>query len=72
MTSEKILVSRKTTASFSTRTELGMVDPKGKSDFARMFHIFHYGDYVSYYLSTLRNVDPKDIALIEELKKNLK
>ena len=55
-----------------TDSKFRIIDPKGKSDFARMFHVFHYGDYVSYHLSAIRNVDPKDIALIEELKKNLK
>ncbi len=55
-----------------TKSRFKIVDPQGNSDFARMFYLFHYGDYVSYHLSAIRKVDPKDIALIEELKKNLK
>lgn len=55
-----------------TGSRFRIIPPKGTTDFARMFHLFHYGDYLSYHLSTIRGVDPMDISLIEELKANLK
>ncbi len=48
-----------------------MINPDGNDDFTRMFYLVHYGDYVTYHLARMRNVDPQDVSLIEELKKRL-
>ena len=54
-----------------TGSRFATIKPKGSSDIERMFYLLHYGDYVSYHLGRLRGVDPTDVSLIEQLKKNI-
>ncbi len=54
-----------------TGTEFRMIDPIGNSNFVRMLYLVHYGDYVTYHLANMRNVEPQDVSLIEELKRKL-
>jgi glucose/mannose-6-phosphate isomerase len=54
-----------------TKTKFNMIEPKGSSYLERMFYMLHYGDYVSYHLGLLRNVDPADVSLIGAMKKAL-
>lgn len=54
-----------------TKTKFRMIDAKGSTPFVREFYLIHVGDWVSYYLGSLRNKDPEDVRLIELLKKKL-
>lgn len=47
------------------------VESQGDSALARMFSLIQQGDFVSYYLSVLNEVDPSPVEVIEELKKSL-
>lgn len=44
---------------------------KGKNQIERAFYLVHFGDWVSYYLADVRNVDPIEIKVIEYLKGEL-
>ncbi len=48
-----------------------MVRAQGKSPLAQMLWTIHLGDYTSFHLACLNNVDPTPIALINYLKKRL-
>lgn len=48
------------------------IELKGKSLLAKTFYAIHFGDYLSYYLALLNNVDPIRTDKIEDLKKRLK
>jgi glucose/mannose-6-phosphate isomerase len=51
------------------QTEL--VSGSGSSLLAQMYTALHFGDYVSYYLSMLYEIDPSPVEIIEGLKKRL-
>ncbi|MDE1851580.1 MAG: bifunctional phosphoglucose/phosphomannose isomerase [Candidatus Micrarchaeota archaeon] len=55
-----------------TDTNFRIIKPKGKSTVEKLFHLIHYGDYVSYHLAGIRGINPTDVSIIEELKKRLK
>jgi glucose/mannose-6-phosphate isomerase len=44
---------------------------EGKSLLARMFSLIHLGDWVSYYLAILNEVDPTPVKVIDYLKTEL-
>lgn len=44
---------------------------KGKSNIEKAFYLVHLGDWVSYFLAELRNVDPVEIKVIDYLKGEL-
>lgn len=44
---------------------------EGKSPLARMFSLIHLGDWVSFYLAILHEVDPMPVAVIDYLKTEL-
>lgn len=44
---------------------------KGKSRIERMFSLVQLGDFISYYLAILNDVDPTPVEVIEELKEKL-
>jgi len=44
---------------------------EGKSELAQVLSQIYFGDYVSYYLALLNEVDPTPVTLIEEFKKEL-
>lgn len=48
------------------------IDLKGKCFLAKMFYAIHFGDYFSYYLAKLNNVDMIRTDKIEDLKKRLR
>ncbi len=54
-----------------TKTKFHFVFAKGSSQFIREFYLIHFGDWLTYLLAKLRKQDPKDVSLIEELKKKL-
>ncbi len=47
------------------------VQPKGKSQLAKMMYLMCLGDFTSCYLAVLRGVDPSPVDIITELKKRL-
>lgn len=55
-----------------TKSQFNIIRPKGKSAVEQLFHLIHYGDYVSYRLGMLRGIDPTDISLIQKLKEIMK
>ncbi|MEK6942599.1 MAG: bifunctional phosphoglucose/phosphomannose isomerase [Nanoarchaeota archaeon] len=56
----------------SNRVDVEEVSTKGNSLLARMFSGIYYGDFASYYLALLNNIDPSPVNVIENLKKKLK
>ena len=54
-----------------TETEFHEVALKGKSMTEKAFYLIHYGDYVTYHLGKLKNEDPADWSLVEDLKRRL-
>ena len=54
-----------------TSTPFHRVDVRGKYLLDTLFGLIHKGDYLTYHLAKLLNVDPTDVSLIEELKKKL-
>jgi glucose/mannose-6-phosphate isomerase len=44
---------------------------EGKSPLARMFSLIHLGDWVSFYLAIVHEVDPMPVAVIDYLKEEL-
>lgn len=54
-----------------TNTEFNMIKQKGSTLLERLFYMILYGDYVSYHIGAMRKVDPRDISIQEELKKEL-
>lgn len=44
---------------------------KGKNPVERTFYLIHLCDWVSYYLASLRGVDPVEVRIIDHLKKSL-
>jgi glucose/mannose-6-phosphate isomerase len=43
----------------------------GRSAFSHMLSLIHFGDYVSYYLAMLNQVDPTPVESIAFLKRRL-
>ncbi|MFQ5925094.1 MAG: bifunctional phosphoglucose/phosphomannose isomerase [Dehalococcoidia bacterium] len=48
-----------------------VVEAEGKSPLSQMMSAVLWGDYVSYYLAMLNNVDPSPVAVIDHLKERL-
>jgi len=53
------------------RVDLILIDSQGDSRLARLFSLIYLGDYVSYYLALLRNLDPTPVRSINQLKQSL-
>jgi glucose/mannose-6-phosphate isomerase len=43
----------------------------GKSPLARMFSVIQWGDFASFYLAMLNDVDPTPVEAIDHLKREL-
>jgi glucose/mannose-6-phosphate isomerase len=43
----------------------------GETEIQRVFNLIQMGDFVSYYLAILADVDPSPVEIIENLKKEL-
>jgi glucose/mannose-6-phosphate isomerase len=50
---------------------LRRINAKGTSAFARMMWLVHEGDYITFHLAVLRGKNPANVAIIEQLKKEL-
>ncbi|MFH1239610.1 MAG: bifunctional phosphoglucose/phosphomannose isomerase [Candidatus Diapherotrites archaeon] len=66
---KRIEVTKKMLSSHSSVLE---IKSSGKGKLARMFSLILAGDYTSYYLGLLNNVDPMPVENIEFLKKEIK
>lgn len=55
----------------SPYTEIEKVESEGKSLLARFFSLIYMGDWTSYWLATLKGIDPIPVERIEQLKKEL-
>ena len=47
------------------------VTASGETELAQLISQIYFGDYISFYLALLNQVDPTPVALIEEFKKEL-
>jgi glucose/mannose-6-phosphate isomerase len=61
------------TSDIMQKREIGVVDvwAKGESPLAQLFSLIYVGDYVTYYLAMLNNVDPSPVEAIAYLKAEL-
>jgi len=48
-----------------------VVSARGENPLAQMLSAIHFGDYVSYYLAMLYEVDPSPVPVINYLKERL-
>ncbi len=62
-------ITKKTLEKYSA--EVLDIYGSGKSKIERIFDLIYLGDWVSYYLAILNNVDPTPVEVIENLKKEL-
>lgn len=53
------------------KINLKEIEGEGNSLFSNIFTLIHKGDYISYFLAKRRGVDPKDVTIIESLKKEI-
>lgn len=51
-----------------TSTDFFRIDPSGEDEIEKMFYLIHFGDYMSYETALTREVDPRDVSSIEDLK----
>jgi glucose/mannose-6-phosphate isomerase len=52
-------------------TNVYVIEAKGNTHLEQLLYLIHYGDWLSYYLSEIRQVDIMDIAIIDYLKSSL-
>jgi glucose/mannose-6-phosphate isomerase len=67
---KRIKFTQKTLANFTPN--LAEIIIKGNSLFENIIYFIHLGDWVSVWLAEMRDVDPDEMEVIEELKKELK
>lgn len=70
-TPEKEISNRIRITSELCNIEMHKVEGEGNTMFANTFTLIHKGDYISYFLAKKRGVDPRDVAIIENLKREL-
>jgi len=54
-----------------TGLRFSAVRPRGESLLEKVLYTIHCGDYLSYYTSLFRKLDPEDVGIIEKLKSEL-
>ena len=47
------------------------IHSRGKGQLSRIFSLIYIGDFVSFYLAILNNIDPTPVKRIDYLKKEL-
>ncbi|MEM4771679.1 MAG: bifunctional phosphoglucose/phosphomannose isomerase [Thermoplasmatales archaeon] len=47
------------------------ISGRGHSYLSNLFTLIHIGDYISYFLGKERGIDPRNVSIIEELKRDL-
>ncbi|MBK7958837.1 MAG: bifunctional phosphoglucose/phosphomannose isomerase [Bacteroidetes bacterium] len=65
----RMAINKKTISKY-TETIIDVYS-KGKSIIERSIYLIHLGDWISCFLADLRNVDPIEVHVIDELKKEL-
>ncbi len=55
----------------SSYTDIQEIETKGNSLLARLFYLICFGDWVSYWLAKVKNIDPTPVERIDWLKKEL-
>ncbi len=48
-----------------------IIDSQGKTELSQMMGLIYLGDWVSYYLAMLNEIDPTPVKTIDYLKKRL-
>jgi glucose/mannose-6-phosphate isomerase len=69
---EKEIADRIRITSKLCKFEMKEVEGEGTSLFSKVFTLIHKGDYISYFLAQKRGVDPRNVAVIENLKNELR
>lgn len=69
---EKEIVDRIRITSKLCKIGMNKIVGDGITQFSNTFTLIHKGDYISYFLAKKRGVDPRDVAIIENLKKELR
>jgi glucose/mannose-6-phosphate isomerase len=69
---EKEIVDRIRITSELCKIGMNKIDGEGVTHFSNTFTLIHKGDYISYFLAKRRGVDPRDVTIIENLKKELR
>jgi len=71
--SSKILVAYDAVSELLYTTDIGyeVVDGCGTSSLSQIMHLVQLGDWVSYYLAMLNEVDPTPVEAIDRLKKHV-
>ena len=54
------------------KIKMANVEGDGNTIFSNIFTLIHKGDYISYFLAKKRDVDPRNVSIIEDLKRGLK
>ena len=53
------------------RGEVVRISPTGDNLLTQLFSLIVMGDFISYYLSLLNNIDPGPVDIISELKEQI-
>lgn len=67
---ERVMKRIRITSEITGRKFLNIPE-SGNTLLEKVLYMIHCGDYLTYYLAEMRNVDPMDVSMIEELKQKL-
>ncbi len=70
-TANKQVTKRVRITSELTGLKFSTIRPRGESLLEKVLYTIHCGDYLSYYTSLFRKLDPEDVGIIEKLKSEL-
>jgi glucose/mannose-6-phosphate isomerase len=68
---DKKILDRIRITSNLCKVNFKIIEGEGNSIISQLFTLIHKGDYISYYVARKRNIDPRDVSIIEKLKKEL-
>lgn len=68
---EERIAKRISITSEITSTDFRTIPVIGESLIQKIFYLVHFGDYLTYHLAGLRNIDPEEVTAITELKNKL-
>ena len=57
---------------FDVAANLIEIEAKGKNSISKMLYTLYFGDFISYYLAILHQIDPTPVKIIDELKDRIK
>jgi len=69
----RILIRYQITGEFLEQSGIGheIIDSRGKSELSQMMSLIYLGDWVSYYLAMLNEIDPTPLNAVDYFKKRL-